>query len=111
MDADELEVYHYLKSWGHAFVSTREIARRAGGKRKFRETPDWAFPVLARMIERGIIECDHGGRYRLKLAPKNDETKPRWVSPQVAKILKESGKDFSGTFNLEADPDSNPENR
>lgn len=112
MDADEREVYYYLKSWGQEFVSTREIARRAGGKHKFRQTPDWAPPVIARMVERGILESDHGHRYRIKPAPKNDEDKRRWVSPQVAKILKDSGKNFSETIVIEeeADMDSFYEN-
>jgi hypothetical protein len=105
MDADEREVYYYLKSWGREFVSVREICRRAGGKRCFRESPDWAKPVLARMIERGIAESDMAGHYRLK-PPPSVVKRRRWVSPQVAKILQQSGKDFSKEIVLEEDPDA-----
>src|ERR1041384_2965616 len=101
MDAEEREVYYYLKSWGDEPISIREIARRAGGKHKFRETPDWALPVIARLRERGILECDHGGGYRIKATAKKEENKLRWVSPQLARILKASGKNFSETVDLE----------
>jgi hypothetical protein len=106
MDADEREVYYYVKSWGRDFVSTREISRRAGGKHKYRQTPDWAQPVIARMVERGILESDNAGHYRVKAASKKDKKKRHWVSPQVAKILKESGRDFSESIKVEEDPDS-----
>ena len=105
MDAEEREVYYYLKSWRDEPISIREIARRAGGKHKYRETPDWALPVIARMVERGILECDHGGRYRIKAPPKQDENTQRWISPQLAKILKASGRNFSETIDLEEDPE------
>src|SRR6267143_1709979 len=102
MDADEREVYYYLKSWGREFVAAREIARRAGGKFKYREAPDWAKPVLGRMEERGIVESDNAGHYRIKPPIKKDKHR-KWASPQVAKILKESGKDFSQTVILDED--------
>src|SRR6266508_3093265 len=106
MDADEREVYYYVKSWGREFVSAREISRRAGGKHKFRQTPDWAKPVIARMLERGILESDNASHYRLKANPKRDKKKRHWVSPQVAKLLQESAKDFSAAIKVEEDPDS-----
>lgn len=106
MDADEREIYYYLKSWGCEFVSGREVARRAGGKHKYRQTPDWAKPALTRMIERSILESDNSGHYRIKAIPKKDQKKRHWVSPQVAKILKASGKDFSGTIMGEKNADS-----
>jgi len=110
MDADEREIYYYVKSWGQTFVSAREIARRAGGKHRFRHEPDWATPVITRMTERGILESDNGGHYRLKPAPKKNKENLRWVSPEVAKILKSSGKNFSETIIIEEDPDNYYEN-
>ena len=105
MDADERDIYYYLKSWKNEFISAREICRRAGGKHKFRQSEDWAKPALTRMVERGILESDNSGHYRLKPPPRKDK-KLRWASPHVARILKESGKDFSETVNLEDDADS-----
>ena len=90
MDADEREIYQFLKSWGTEFVHTREICRRAGGKRRFHENPEWAKPVLLRMTDRGILESNATGHFRLKPIPRKNKGK-RWVSPDIAKILKESG--------------------
>jgi hypothetical protein len=100
MDADEREIYYYLKSWQREFLSSREICRRAGGKKRFQAEPDWAKPVLLRMVEKGILETDASGYYRIKPIHKKDKG-TKWVSPHIAKILQESGKDFSGTINVD----------
>ena len=93
MDADEKAIVSYLKSWPGQFVSGREISRRACGKWRFREDEDWAAPVLTRMVERGMIESDATGHYRLVRIPEKKQPK-KWLSPQVRKILEQSGKDF-----------------
>jgi hypothetical protein len=90
MDADEREIFQFLKSRGVEFVHPREICRRAAGKHRFNEDPEWAKSVLIRMSERGILETNATGHYRLKPIPKKNKSK-RWVSPDIAKILKESG--------------------
>jgi hypothetical protein len=82
MDTDEQEIFQYLNG--------TEICRRAGGKRKFHEDPNWAKPILLRMEERGIIESDSQGRFRIKPAPRKKKH-TQWVSPDIAKILAESG--------------------
>ena len=91
MDADEREIYQFLKSWGGEYVAAREICRRAGGRKRFHEEPDWAKPVLLRMEERGILESNATGQFRVKPVRKGKEKDKRWVSPEIAKILKESG--------------------
>jgi len=93
MDADERDICQYLKGWPGQFVSYGEIARRAAGKRRYRQEPDWASTVLARLVETGSIESDSTGHYRLKAVPKKEKSK-RWVSPQIRKILEQSGKTF-----------------
>ena len=105
MDAEEREIFLFLKSWQHQFVSAREICRRAGGKRRFRQSPEWAKPFLGRMVERSILETDGNGHYRLKPIPKKSRQK-RWVSPQIAKILQNSGKDFGEIVISDAEADS-----
>src|SRR5262249_11703925 len=95
MDSDEQDICNYLKSWPRQFISSREICLRAGGKRRFSEDPHWANQVLIRMAERGILETDTSGHFRLKPKEKAGRHK-RWVSPQIRKILKESGKKFEG---------------
>ncbi len=90
MDADEREIYQFLKSWGNEFIAAREICRRAGGRRRFNEDAEWAKPVLLRMVERGILESNSTGHFRIKPLPKKNKAK-KWISPDIAKILKESG--------------------
>jgi len=106
MDADEREIYHYLKGWKHDYLSSREICRRAGGRKRFQREPEWAKPVLNRMVERGIVEMDPAGHYRLK--PREDKKageKKHWVSPQIQGILRNSGQDFSQVVMSEDDLD------
>jgi hypothetical protein len=86
MDAEERDIFFYLREQREQFVSAIAIGRHAGGKHKFREAPSWAKPALSRMVERGILEMDEASCYRLK----------QWVSPQIANILKRSGKNFKG---------------
>jgi hypothetical protein len=95
MDAEEREIYYYLKGWKGQYISAREICRRAGGKKRFFREPEWAKPVLTRMVERGILDMDAAGHYRLKPVDDKRGRRKSWVSPQIARILRESGKDFS----------------
>jgi hypothetical protein len=95
MDSEEQEIFYFLKTWGDEFVSAKEIARRASGKKKFYTNPEWAKPLLMRMQERGVLESDMQGRFRIKPVAKKSKNK-RWVSPDIAKILEESGVRVEG---------------
>ena len=90
MDADEQEIFRYLTTWGNDYVSAKEICRRASSKKRYNEENDWARQPLVRMAERGIVESDSQGRYRIKPDPKHGKHK-RWVSPDISKILNEGG--------------------
>lgn len=97
LSSDENDVMAYLKSWKQQFVSMKEICRRAAGKRRAEEDPRWASRILPHMVEKGLIETDSLGHYRLR----EEETtkaaarkRKKWVSPQIEKILKASGKKF-----------------
>lgn len=100
MDAVERGIYYYLKHRRSQFISAREIGRGAGSRRKSRVFPDWAMPVLDRMVERGILETGPAGQYRIKPRPRKAGDK--CVSPAIAGILKASNKEFPG-LTLEAD--------
>lgn len=89
MDVDEREIFLFLKTYGADFVASREICRRAGGRKRYHEDHEWAKPILIRMAERGILESNSEGQYRVKPTAKKKEG--RWMSPDIAKILKESG--------------------
>lgn len=93
MDADEREIFLFLKSYGQDYVALREICRRAGGRKRYHEDHEWARPTLNRMVERRILETNSEGQYRVKPTPKKQKSEKsvRWVSPEIAKILKEGG--------------------
>jgi hypothetical protein len=87
MDAEEKEICEFLKSWPGQFVSQREVCRRAGGKWRFRENPNWALPVLGRMVDKGLLESDASGHFRL--ATEKKDKKKQWLSPELRKLLEE----------------------
>jgi hypothetical protein len=89
MDTDERDIFQFLKTWGAEFTNAKEVARRAASKKRFYDDPEWAKPILMRMAERGILESDVQGRYRIKPLPRKRDK--QWVAPDIAKILKESG--------------------
>ena len=101
MDADERAIYYYLKSRRPKSVPDRDISRHVGAKRRFRYNPEWAKPVLLRMIERGILETDAEGSHRLKPIPRRETKGKSWASPHIAEILKASGKAFRNVITLE----------
>jgi hypothetical protein len=103
MDAEEREICDFLKSWPDQFVSQREICRRAGGKWRFREDPNWAWPALSRMVEKGIVESDAAGHFRLMPETKDDKKK-RWISPLLKKTLEEGGGSEVGGVTEIEDP-------
>ena len=100
MDAEEREICDFLKSWPGQFVAVREICRRAGGKWRYREDPNWALPVLARLLEQGVIESDTAAHYRLRALEKRGKSR-RWVAPHIKKILEESGKEIDAEASAE----------
>ena len=104
MDAEERDICNYLKSWPGQFVAVRDICRRAGGKWRFRENQEWAAPILTRLLEKGLIESDSTGHYRLIRVRKPKKPK-KWVSPQMRKILEESGKDFGELLSKDEEDD------
>jgi len=102
MDSDEREIYQFLKTWGTEYVGAMEIARRATSKKRFYDEPDWAKVVLMRMAERGVLESDSQGRYRVKPVSRKDKNK-RWVAPDIAKILHESGVEVEASDDIAPD--------
>ena len=104
MDGDEREIFNYLKTWGHTFINAAEIAKRAGNKKRYFEDHNWAKPVLMRMADRGILEHDVMGRFRIKPVSRKDKHK-RWVAPDIAKILQESCVEMDDASQAEAGTD------
>jgi len=88
MDADEREIYDYLLTFGEQWVNAKEVCRRAGGRKRFNEDNNWAKPILHRLKEQRVLEGDQLGRYRIK---PEKEHKERWISPDIEKMLRDSG--------------------
>jgi len=107
MDADQNAICQFLKTWPGQFVSRREICRRAGGKWRYREDENWAVPVLQRMVEDGIIECDDTGHFRLMQQASADPSNKRklWLSPAMRTLFKDSGREF-GLLDLDKEPET-----
>jgi hypothetical protein len=108
MDADEREIFYYLRNEGGNFIPATFISRHAGGKHRHREQPDWAKPALLRMAERGILEADPTGAYRLKPIPRSDDSNntQHWVSPQIAALLRKGGKKFDQVIRRNIDDET-----
>ena len=102
MDGTERDIFQFLKTGGTDFVGAMEISRRAGNKKRFYEDPDWAKVVLMRMGERGILESDSQGRYRIKPVSRKDKHK-RWVAPDIAETLHESGGEVEAGGDIASD--------
>lgn len=103
MDADEKEIFRYLRSEAGRFIPATSISRHAGGKHKYRESPDWAKAALLRMLDRGILEVDAVGAYRLRPRPVQDSQTRAWVAPHIAELLRKSGKRFDAVLLSEGD--------
>ncbi len=93
VDADETLICMYLKTCRGQFVSGREVSKRAGNRKRFRKDPEWALPILKRLVMKRVLESDPAGHYRY-IPQREKDRKKRWLSPQIEKILKNSGKTF-----------------
>jgi hypothetical protein len=94
MDAEEKDIFYYLRTEGQTFVSLSTICRHAGGKHRYRRSPEWARPALLRMEERGIVECDASGAYRLRPKPQESFNTQRWVSPKSPPFSRKVARAF-----------------
>ena len=65
MNAEEQQIYEFLKGYPDTFVSVQDISKRFGRGRKFEEDRNWARPVLRRMEMDGLVESNPFGEYRL----------------------------------------------
>ncbi len=105
LDADEKMICDFLKTYPGQYVSGREICRRAGGKWRFREDEKWALPVLQRLLEKNELEADPMGHFRWIKKHDRKSKKKWWASPQIKKILQQSGRQFEGVIDVEKDVD------
>lgn len=121
LSSEETDILRYLSARPGEFYAVMEITRRAGGRLMGQEKPNWAKPLLSRLVEDDLLEVNERGQYRVKSetqsalaveapkpeqreikpepapeAPKAEErqAKPgikRWISPEIENILKKAG--------------------
>src|SRR4051812_42498317 len=80
LSADELQILDYLRGWNEKFITMMEICRRAGGRRKYEDTPDWAKNLMSRLVEGGMVQVNERGHYRIKTA-RNTSSAPTKARP------------------------------
>ncbi len=66
MTYEELAILSFLKGSPGEFVARREIARKALKRTAFEENPHWADAPLSALVDRGDLEQDDSGHYRIK---------------------------------------------
>jgi hypothetical protein len=66
MNAEETEIYEFLKGRDGNYVSATDISKFLGRGRQFQKDRNWARPILRRMEVDGIIEANDYGEYRVK---------------------------------------------
>jgi hypothetical protein len=65
LSPEERLVLEYLATSPKTFFSAREVCRRAGDKEMYSQNPNWAVSILNRLLQRGLVEVDPTGRYRI----------------------------------------------
>ena len=65
LSAEALDIVSYLKTAQGTFVSLAEVSRRAGGRQRFQDTPDWAKNLMSTLVDAGMIEVNARGHYRV----------------------------------------------
>ena len=66
MNAEENEIFEFLKTRGSAYVSVTDISRYLGRGQRFQKDRNWARPILRRMEVDGLLEANPYGEYRVK---------------------------------------------
>lgn len=54
-----------LKANPEAYYAAGEICRKAGNRKLVAKNPRWALPFLVTLRDKGLIEADPQGHYRL----------------------------------------------
>ncbi|HEX3798974.1 MAG TPA: hypothetical protein VH413_09760 [Verrucomicrobiae bacterium] len=94
MNAEEKAIIEFLRGYGPTFVTAKEISRKVGGRKRCEKEPGWALPILAKMTREGTIEADALGHFRLVKQTDKKKRFGKFVSPQLLRILKSSGRTF-----------------
>ena len=78
MNGDDNLVLSYLGKFPNAFVSPMEVCKRAADRKRFAAEPDWAKPILIRLTQQHVLECNAVGHYKIK---SEDEERKKHKKP------------------------------
>src|SRR5438034_5672329 len=78
MSSDEQLVVEYLEQFPGIFISPMEVSKRAAGRGRFKEQPEWARAILHRLAQQNTVESNEFGHYRAtsKVETKTEARKP-----------------------------------
>jgi len=76
LGAEASDIIAYLKTVPGKFASLPEISRRAGDRRRFEESPDWARNLMSPLLNAGLIEVNENGLYRLSTGAQPEPSAP-----------------------------------
>ena len=103
LSSDEQEILAFLKPLGRQFATSKEVCRRACGKQRYNKDPNWAKPLLKKLEQKGFLETNANGQYRVKPEPDGKKKVP--LAPHIQRILDQSNKDFSSSKIIDIDED------
>ncbi len=63
---EELMILSFLKTNPEEFFSGGEVCRKAGNKKLAAKNPRWALTYLIALRDKGLVEADANGHYRVK---------------------------------------------
>jgi len=92
LSSEALEIIAYLETAPGKFISMREISLKAGGRRRFEESPSWARNLMQPLLEAGLIQVNERGHYRITVseppkAPAPTRTSPRSARNRASRII------------------------
>ncbi len=77
MNSDDDLVLGYLGKYPKAFISPMEVCKRAADRKRFAAEPDWAKPILVRLTQQHVLECNAVGHYRIKSEEEEERKRHR----------------------------------
>jgi hypothetical protein len=66
MTYEEMAIMTLLQGSPNVYLARREIARKALRRAVFEENPHWADAPLVGLVDKGLVEQDESGHYRIK---------------------------------------------
>jgi hypothetical protein len=69
LSSDELEILDFLKSFPGAYVPIVQVCRSASSRQRYKDAPNWANPLMSRLVEARMVEVNDRGHFRFVTGP------------------------------------------